>query len=513
MRSILLALAGVAAAIPSDCPGYTQYAETRHPPYSAGKRNFPFQRPEERCRTHPIPEVERIINDDMKSAIKDPDLHRLFENTWPNTLDTTVLWKGVSAENANEELSFIITGDINAMWLRDSANQLQSYKSIIHGPSDDGTGNDMASLFRGAINLQGRYIRQFPHCNAFQPPPESGMGHAKRSIEKRDEVKPPYKSSVVFECKYELDSLAAFLQLSWDYYEASGDRAFFGKFAWADTVRTILKTVKELMIGTYATDGSINESPYTWQRQSTRSTETVANNGHGDPVKGGVGLIRSFFRPSDDACVYQYLIPANMMFSRYLGSCADIMRSIDGDLADEMADIAANIVQGINNHAVVRHPEFGNIYAYESDGYFSRGVMDDANLPSLLSIPHLGYENSSSTVYQNTRKFVLSTANPYYAWGPVLNATGGPHLGPGRGWPMAVIMQIMTSDDDDEIENGIRQLLGSTGSLGLIHETVSSHNEHQWSRPWFAWANGLFGQMILDLKKRKPHLLSRSYQN
>ena len=130
----------------------------------------------------------------------------------------------------------------------------------------------------------------------------------------------------------------------------------------------------------------------------------------------------------------------------------------------------------------------------------------------MLSIPHLGYADASDEIYQNTRDFVLSRSNPYYAYGPVINATGGPHLGPGMGWPMGVITQILTSDDDEEIEDSIEVLMGSTSGLGLMHETVNSHNESDWTRPWFAWTNGLFGQMIVDLADRKPHLLEQSYQ-
>ncbi|KAK5995153.1 Meiotically up-regulated gene protein [Cladobotryum mycophilum] len=512
---IHLTLATAAVAVPAaNCPKYTDYAGQRHTPYSSGKYALPYQRPGDDCRSYGVPEVEQTIKD-MQSKIKDPDLYWLFQNTWPNTVDTTVLWTGAAADNANEELAFVITGDINAMWLRDSANQLQSYKPILNGTSPKNSKFNIAKLYRGVINLQGRYIKQFPYCNAFQPPPESKLSVTphKRSIGKRDVVNPPYDPGVVFECKYELDSLSAFLQLSWDYYEATGDAAFFGKFKWADSVHTILNTARDMMAGTYAQNGSVNTSPYTWFRQSTSATETVSNNGAGNPVNGNIGLVRSFFRPSDDSTIYQYFIPANMMFSRYLKACAQIMKTIDQKTAADMEAMAAGIVQAINENAIVNHPKFGQMYAYEVDGFGSFNLMDDANIPSLLSIPHLGYESASDSIYQNTRKFVLSKSNPYYAYGPIINAPGGPHLGPGMGWPMGIIMQIMTSDNDDEIVGGIKQLLSSTSGLGLMHESVNSQRDSSWTRPWFAWANGLFGQMLLDLSTRKPALLSRSYQN
>ncbi|SPO05015.1 related to Meiotically up-regulated gene 157 protein [Cephalotrichum gorgonifer] len=502
--------ASVATAIPADCPKYEQASGNVNPPLSEGKYSLAYQRPETRCRTFAVPEVEAVI-EEMKTEIVDPDLFRLFENTFPNTLDTTISWKGFGEEDPDEELTFIRTGDINAMWLRDSANQLQSYKPLLRAdPSPD----SLASLFRGAINLQGRYIRQSPHCNAFQPPPESGLEPEYNSWAATDFVVPRFSKSVVFECKYELDSLAAFLQLSHDYFSRTGDAAFFGRpgGAWASTVAVIMNTTSELLRGTYASDGTLNRSPFLFERKSNKASETTSNEGAGAPVRADTGIVRSFFRPSDDACVFQLFVPANMMFARYLDACADIMVELDGGTADTMRGFAEVVRVGIEKYGRVEHREFGEMYAYEVDGFGSHNLMDDANIPSLLSAPMLGYLDRDDPVYQNTRRFILSTENPYFMFGPVLNATGGPHIGPGMAWPMGLLVQLLTSDDDTEIEKGIRQLLSSTSSLGLIHESVNSHDEKKWTRSWFAWANGLFGQMILDVRERKPHLLRLRYQ-
>lgn len=266
----LLLLSVTALVAAQQCPPYVKYASERHPPFSPGIYGYPFQRPTQECRTFEVDEVEKVIHD-VNQTITDSDLYRLFVNTWPNTIDTTVRWTGFAEDNQEEELAFIITGDINAMWMRDSANQLQSYKPTLPSPR-------IASLYRGAINLQARYMRTSPHCNAFQPPIESDMppefDHAAGDV-----VFPEYDPKFVFECKYEIDSLAAFFQLSWDYYEGTGDVAFFGKFGWKDAVKVILKTARDLMEGTYAEDGSLNKSPYTWLRKATSASETVANKG------------------------------------------------------------------------------------------------------------------------------------------------------------------------------------------------------------------------------------------
>lgn len=274
---------------------------------------------------------------------------------------------------SKQKLAFIITGDINAMWMRDSSNQLQSFKTVLNDEK-------VASLYRGAINLQARYMRQFPHCNAFQPPPESGM--PPQYEHEDDVVTPDYDPDLVFECKYEIDSLAAFFQLSWDYYEATGDAEFFGKFGWAEAVRVILDTAKDLMVGTYAEDGKINTSPYTWLREATSASETVANKGIGAPTKGGIGLIRSFFRPSDDSCIYQFFIPGNMMFASFVKATAEIAQGIDESLAQEMQEIAAGIEEAIEALAIVEHPEFGRMYAYEIDGFGSFNLMVRFSIPS-----------------------------------------------------------------------------------------------------------------------------------
>ncbi|GAB1319744.1 Glycoside hydrolase family 125 protein [Madurella fahalii] len=502
-------------ATSQSCPDYSSYSKERHEPFSSGKHALSYQRPAPACRTFNSSTVETLVSN-MTTAIADPDLYRLFENAYPNTLDTAIRWHGHAANNSDEELTFIITGDIDAMWLRDSANQLQSYLPVLE--PDPGT-DSIASLYRGVINLQARYLLTSPFCNSFQPPAESGIPPADNSAANSDTVSPPYDPAAVFECKYELDSLAAFLQISTDYYEATHDAAFFGRFQWAAAVRAVLATARAMTEPTYDDDGAVLASPYTFTRQTARATETLANDGLGSPVARGTGLVRSAFRPSDDSTLFQFLVPANMMFSRYLGSAALIAAELgDDDLAEEMQTMSGALREAISRYGIVpvasaNGSAVETVYAYEVDGYGSAVLMDDANIPSLLAAPFFGYLAARDEVYQRTRARLLDAkGNPYFMKGPQINAVGGPHAGPGMAWPMASIVRILTSDNDDEIVAVLKEIVSTTDGLGLIHESVNSFDASKWTRQWFSWANGLFGQMILDLRFRKPHLLQESFQ-
>ncbi|KAF7673224.1 glycoside hydrolase family 125 protein [Alternaria burnsii] len=446
---------------------------------------------------------------------------RIFENSWPSTLDTTIEWRGWSNTTSNldelegppmsmkpEELTFVITGDIEAMWLRDSANQLQAYVSVL---KKDDSPDSLASLFRGAINLQARYILENAFCNAFQAPDESGVVH--KSSLNSDRITPLFDYYKVFSCQWELDSLASFLQLSVDYVTATRDYDFFQNSSnWTKAVEVVLETAESMTIDSYTEDGEWQHTPYTY---CAPYGGTPINNCNGSPHRGNIGLIRSFHRPSDDACTYQYLIPSNMMFSSALNTSSTITSRImprTSGLTARMQALSTAINRGIEKYGIVSDPTYGKIYAYEVDGYGSVNIMDDPNVPSLLSAPFLGYTTLRDPIYQNTRRKILSRGNPYYAVGPIITGVGSPHTLPGRPWPMALIMTILTSEDDTEIVQNLMWLVQSTDGLGLMHESVHARDKAVWSRQWFSWANGLFGQMILDLEKRRPWILGMSFQ-
>ncbi|KAF2150931.1 glycoside hydrolase family 125 protein [Myriangium duriaei CBS 260.36] len=499
---------GATAPRVRECPDFMSSSRQKHEPLSSGHYKLSAQRPPPECRSFNSSAAEDVITR-YKSIIKDPDLYRLFENTFPNTIDTAIKWRGVSADNDQEELAFVITGDIEAMWLRDSADQIQAFRSLLN-PGSFAT-DEIASLFRGVINLQARYIIAEPFCNAFLPPVESGI-HASTG-NSGCSVTPHYDASVVFTCNFELDSLAGFLQLSTDYFIGTGDVEFFAKFNWIKAVQMILKTAETMMQGSYAEDGSVLMEPYTFSCPTHSFTGTLGNGGRANPVNR-TGLVRSPFRPSDDSGIFQFLIPANMMFAQYLETCSKIMAKLSDapeGLSEEMSDMATSIKEAIDQYAIFPGPT-GDIYAYEVDGFGGRIFMDDANIPSLLAAPFFGYLDKDDKLYQNTRDFVLSSRNPWYATGKVISTVGSPHIKPGAAWPMAKIVELLTTDHDDDIVAGLQQLVSSTNGLGLIHESVNVKTDGDWTRQWFSWANGLFGQMIVDLEKRKPHLLARSYQ-
>jgi len=516
------------SAQPVKCVSYEQLQQSRQGPLSAGKRQFPYSRPPPECRTFNLASMEKLI-ERMRGIIKDPDLFRLFENSYPNTLDTMIKWRGYAKTTnittgtefeTDEEIAYIITGDIDAMWLRDSASQIYSYLPLLRASSEP---NSLASLWRGLINSHSHYIIISPYCHSFQPPPESGIPPSHNGAYHQNHPNPSYDPKKVFDCKWELDSLASFLQISTAYYQSTNDLAFFQKYRWISAVSAAVEAAGAMRLGTYAPDGKVEKSAWTFTGWTDRGTETLSNNGLGNPTKQN-GMVRSAFRPSDDACIYQLLVPANMMWAKYLEEASLIMEKLEGEearsLTTKMREFALGVRKGIDRDAVVHHRDFGDIWAYEIDGYGGVNLMDDANIPSLLSIPLFNYTQSSfplplpengepernyTEIYSNTRRFVNSESNPYFMRGPVLSAIGGPHIGPGKAWPMAAIVRALTAiitdntDKEEEVTKQIQMVLDSTASTGVVHESVNAWNENGWTRAWFGWANGLMGELVIKL--------------
>jgi uncharacterized protein len=392
---------------------------------------LPFQRPSVHCRTFTSPLVEKVI-DDVTSRMTDPDLARLFENAFPNTLDTTVRWH-VDGKIKHTELkrsirdegkwegpqSFVVTGDINAEWLRDSTNQLLQYQPL--AKKDEAIFN----LILGAINTQAEYVIESPYCNAFQPPSPSKLPATQNGQD--DYVHPAYEPSFVFECKYELDSLAHFLALGNTFYNHTGSFAFLTP-RWYKALNTVLGVLDQQSQSTFDPEtGRFERNAYTFSRQTTQGTETLPLSGVGNPLNWGTGLIRSAFRPSDDATILGFYIPANAQMAVELKRTADMLAAAkDVSRAQLLDKRAQTITDGIWEHGVVMHKKYGRVFAYEVDGYGSQILMDDANVPSLLALPIMGFVERDDEVYKNTRRMLLAKeGNPYFLEGLAFSGIGG----------------------------------------------------------------------------------------
>ena len=402
-------------------------------------------------------------------------LRWMFANCFPNTLDTTVHYR--EDEEGNPD-TYVYTGDIPAMWLRDSGAQVWPYVQLC--------GNDPAlrKMIAGVIRRQFRLINIDPYANAFNDGP-TGAGE---DVGYPGHVQDPW----VFERKWEIDSHCYPIRLAHHYWKTTGDESVFDA-EWVAAMRNILATLR---------DQQMKEGPgdYTFLRVTDRQLDTRCHVGRGNPVKP-VGLISSAFRPSDDATTFGFLVPSNFMAVSSLRKAAEILSTVNGEqeLAAGCTALADEVSAALQQYAVVEHPVYGKIYAFEVDGFGSVQLMDDANVPSLLAMPYLGDVERTDPVYENTRRFVWSTDNPYFWRGPAGEGIGGPHIGVEMIWPMSIMMRAFTSTDDAEIRDCIIALMTTDAGTGFMHESFSRHDAADFTRAWFAWQNTLFGELILKL--------------
>ena len=402
-------------------------------------------------------------------------LRWMFANCFPNTLDTTVHYR--EDEEGNPD-TYVYTGDIPAMWLRDSGAQVWPYVQLC--------GNDPAlqKMIAGVIRRQFRLINIDPYANAFNDGP-TGAGE---DVGYPGHVQDPW----VFERKWEIDSHCYPIRLAHHYWKTTGDESVFDA-EWVAAMRNILATLR---------DQQMKEGPgdYTFLRVTDRQLDTRCHVGRGNPVKP-VGLISSAFRPSDDATTFGFLVPSNFMAVSSLRKAAEILSTVNGEqeLAAGCTALADEVAAALQQYAVVEHPVYGKIYAFEVDGFGSVQLMDDANVPSLLAMPYLGDVERTDPIYENTRRFVWSTDNPYFWRGPAGEGIGGPHIGVEMIWPMSIMMRAFTSIDDAEIRDCIIALMTTDAGTGFMHESFSRHDAADFTRAWFAWQNTLFGELILKL--------------
>ena len=413
------------------------------------------------------------VTEAVAAQITHPKLAEMFRKCFPNTLDTTVHY---SEDENGEPDTYVYTGDIPAMWLRDSGAQVWPYLAFVN--ENEG----LRKMIAGVINRQFKCILIDPYANAFNVEP---VGPA-------DDTDLPKTSPYVFERKWEIDSHCYPVRLAYAYWKKTGDTSVFGE-RWIQTAKTILATFKEQQ-------RKNGHGSYTFLRVTDRQLDTKCVVGQGNPVNP-VGLIASAFRPSDDATTFEFLVPSNFMAVMTLRKMAEILETVNGkpEMAAECIELAAEVDQALNEYAVVQHPKYGAIYAYEVDGFGSRQLMDDANVPSLLALGYLNPEMFNDSVYMNTRRFVWSEDNPYFKRGAAGEGIGGPHIGTESVWPMSIMMKAFTAQDDDEIRACLTQLLRTDAGTGFMHESFHKDDANDFTRPWFAWANTLFGELIVKL--------------
>jgi meiotically up-regulated gene 157 (Mug157) protein len=446
----------------------------------AAAPDFPVVRIAKSKRNFQSNAVESAITE-FRMNVKNKELGWLFENCFPNTLDTTVTY----TEANGRPDTYVITGDIDAMWLRDSTAQVTPYLPFVK------TDKKLHDLIAGVINHHVKCILKDPYANAFYGDPNK-VGEWKSD---HTDMQPG-----VHERKWEIDSLCYPIRLSYQYWKLTGDTSPFDA-TWKAAIALIVKTFKEQQ-------RKHGQGPYHFQRETMFATDTTPLSGYGYPVKP-VGLICSAFRPSDDATIYNFLIPSNFFAVVSLKQAAEILQTVQKDttLAAECRSLAAEVDAALQKHAVVTHPQFGKVYAFEVNGYGSFNVMDDANVPSLLALPYLGAVKHNDPIYINTRKLILSAENPFYFQGKEAKGIGSPHTGINKIWPIALVIQGLTSTNDAEIKSCIQMLLKSHAGTGFMHESFSMDDPSKFSRSWFAWANTIFGEFLWKTYKEKPHLL------
>ncbi|WP_314060410.1 glycoside hydrolase family 125 protein [uncultured Vagococcus sp.] len=402
-----------------------------------------------------------------KTQADNPQWGEFFSNCFANTLLTTV-------KRLEDNTTFLLTGDIPAMWLRDSTAQVRPYLPIAKKDPD------LAEMIAGLVKRQFFYINMDPYANAFNEE-ANNAGHQDDHT-----VMTPW----IWERKYEIDSLCYPVQLAYLLYKATGDTAHFNQ-DFQDGVEKIL-TVWE-------TEQDHSQSPYNFERETWREEDTLTHDGKGTPV-GKTGMTWSGFRPSDDRCIYGYLVPSNMFAVVVLDYLAEIYTDIlpQPAVVSRANQLKKEIDAGIKKFAQVNNANGETIFAYEVDGLGNFSIQDDSNVPSLMAAPYLGYCEDTDPVYLATRKTLLSKENPYYYEGKFAKGIGSSHTPENYIWPIAVSIEGMTTSDKSEKKRILDMLAATTGGTGLMHEGVNVDNPEEFTREWFSWANMMFCELVMD---------------
>lgn len=417
---------------------------------------------------HEITQTVRRAAERVRTALGQDTGDRV-ERALVRTLTDTI--------TVDDDGAFVITGDIPAMWLRDSTTQMTPYLRLVDRSA--GGSAALADLLWSVVARQFRLIEHDPYANSFNREPD-GAHYDDHDLN---------ADPLVWEQKYEVDSLAYPVTFAHALWRATGSEAVLDERA-----HRVFRTIVEQ----WALEQDHDRSSYRFVRPGAIATETLARDGRGTPV-GVTGMTWSGFRPSDDACTFGYNVPANLFAAQALLAVAEIARAVwqDDRLADDADVLRSAILDGVARHGVVPGPAGQPVYAYEVDGLGGALLMDDANTPSLLSLPLDAPDVLDPEVWAATRSLVTSPANPYWFSGTVASGIGSPHTLPNRIWPIALAVEGLVSASGERRRELLRLLAATDAGTGDMHESFDVDDPTQYSRPWFSWADAMFCELAL----------------
>lgn len=412
--------------------------------------------------------VQQFMDDMTKRAeAENPRWAEIFNKCFANTLLTTV-------KRFDDGSTFLLTGDIPAMWLRDSTAQVRPYLAI--AKEDD----DLQAMIAGLVKRQFRYINLDPYANAFNEE-ANNAGHQTDHTEMN-----PW----IWERKYEIDSLCYPIQLAYLLYKETGRRDQFDA-SFESGITEVLKV--------WETEQNHDQSPYTFERDTTRVEDTLTHDGRGTPV-GPTGMTWSGFRPSDDVCKYGYLVPSNMFAVVVLSYLEEIYTDLlpQPDVVARVTKLKNEIDAGIKEYAQVANAAGETVFAFEVDGLGNHSIHDDSNVPSLMAAPYLGYCAQDDPIYLATRKTLLSSENPYYYEGKNAKGIGSSHTPENYIWPIALAIEGLTTSDKADKKRILDMLVDNDGGTNLMHEGFDVNDANNYTREWFSWANMMFCELLMD---------------
>ncbi len=422
-------------------------------------------RPTTDARTVPEPRALAGVVRDL-STVLPAEVVEIFRHAMRTNLPEV-------AQVREDGTVFILTGDIPAMWLRDSAAQLRPYVLLCR---DD---PDLQDVLVGVLRRQLLFLLTDPYANSFTDV------RASRHADDVTDAGP-----VTWERKFELDSLCFPVDLAHRLWRTTGRTDHLDAVA-RDAFSTVLDVLE-------TEQDHEARSTYRFERRDGPPTDTLVRGGRGR-LTTPCGLVWSGFRPSDDACELGFNIPGNMFVAVAADQVVELAEQVlhDPALAERAGRLSRTVRAAIERHGVATLPDGTRVYAYEVDGSGNQLLMDDANMPSLLSAPLTGYLEATDPRYLATRAFVLSPANPYFYRGSQAAGVGSPHTPPGHVWPIALSVQGLTSTDPDEQRRCLETLVATTGGTGRMHESFDPDAPADYTRPWFSWSDAMFCELVL----------------